>query len=232
MTYQSIKQKYLEHYNQTFKEFGERPEGVNWGSDPKDLKLRLDRVIAGIETGLPQGRAVRILDVGCGYGSMLDRFKELGHEVSFTGLDLCETLVAAARRRHPEQRWIAADIFEFSPEESFDYVLCNGLVNLRMDASLKDIGTMARRLLTKMFALSTSGCSLNFLTTAVNYFETHLYYQNPVEIVAWSMNSLTHKFRLDHAYSLYEFTLHLYHEDAPGIPYGAHRMVTPDKNHQ
>jgi len=227
VSYQSIKQSYLSHYNRTFQEYGERPEGVNWGPDPADLRLRLDRVIACLEAGNPEKMPLRILEVGCGYGSLLDRLNERGFSVEFTGLDLCESLVAAARSRHPGQRWVAADIFDFGDGERFDFVLCNGLVNLRMEASLQDIGDMARRLLTKMFALSTSGCSLNFMTTAVNFFAPHLFYQSPVEIIAWSMSALTKKFRLDHAYSLYEFTLHLYHEDAPGLSFGSHRSANP-----
>lgn len=223
-----IIKNYLSHYNQKFAQYGERPEGVDWGPDASDLQLRLERVLAVIETGVAGHHPPRILDVGCGYGSTLDYLNKKNVKVDFTGVDLCQSMIAAARSRHPESNWHAEDIFEWKDENKFDYVVCNGLVNLKLDASLQTIKDMARRLLHKMYSLSRIGCSINFMTTSVNYFAPHLFYQNPVEILGWCITELTSKFRLDHSYSLYEFTLHLYHKDAHGLPFGSHRDGTKE----
>lgn len=219
-----IKESYLSHYGSKFAQHGEKPEGVDWGPDPKDLHLRLERVLAVMEKGGDEGVTPSLLEVGCGYGSMWTYLQSQRVNADFTGIDLCEPMVLAAKARFPEQTWMAIDVFEWDEAPIFDYVVCNGLVNLKLDASLLAIKEMAKRLLSKMFALSRVGCSLNFMTSNVNYFAPHLYYQNPVELLGWCMTELTTKVRIDHAYSLYEFTIHLYHEDSPGLSFGSHRV--------
>lgn len=218
-----IIRNYLNHYNGKFAEHGAKPEGVDWGSDPTDLRLRLDRVLAVMEKVCPIAQKPSILEIGCGYGSMYAHLESKGIEVDFTGIDLCESMIAAAAAKHPGQSWNTADIFTWENDTTFDYVLCNGLVNLKLEASLQEIKQMSKRLLRKMLSLSRIGCSLNFMTTNVNYFAPHLYYQNPVELLGWCMSELTTRVRLDHAYSLYEFTIHLYHEHVDGMKFGSHR---------
>lgn len=223
MAYEKIIATYNEVYQKTFAEHGATPEGVFWGAEPADLRLRLDMLIRVLEVGMPEGRPPRILDVGCGYGSLLDRLEERGIPTVFTGIDLCSGMLEAARLRHPEAEWVEGDIFEYNPPEPFDFVVCNGLTNLRQEHSLFIIREMARSMLRKMFSLCRSGCGFNFLTTHANYHAGHLCYQNPAEMLAWSMCELTSKARIDHAYSLFEFALYLYRSDLPELAHGAHR---------
>jgi 2-polyprenyl-3-methyl-5-hydroxy-6-metoxy-1,4-benzoquinol methylase len=71
------------------------------------------------------GGAVRVLDVGCGYGDGLRRVerwaKKRGVDVKLTGLDLNpDTAVIAKEASPPESRiqWVSANVFEFEPEQS------------------------------------------------------------------------------------------------------------------
>lgn len=202
---------------------GERPEGVDWGPHPEDLELRICRVLDVMDEAQSPDQPPSILDVGCGYGSALEHLERRGWKTRFTGIDLCAPMIESARRRHPEHSWITGDIFDIEFPDRFDYVVCNGLPNLKLEASLRTVKDLAKRLVARMFALSRIGCSINFMTTNVNFFASHLFYQNPVEFLGWCMTELTTKVRLDHSYPLYEFTLCLYREDAPGRAHGSHR---------
>ena len=77
---------------------------------------------------LPAGS--RVLDVGCGNGSLSARFLELGCTV--VGLDASETGIAAARRAFPKARWevLLADdqVLANLGEPPFDVVVSTEVV--------------------------------------------------------------------------------------------------------
>jgi cyclopropane fatty-acyl-phospholipid synthase-like methyltransferase len=64
-----------------------------------------------------------ILDLGCGTGHPIATFLILnGHRI--VGVDGSSAMLAEARKRHPDQRWIHAfmDVVDF--DETFDAVVC------------------------------------------------------------------------------------------------------------
>jgi len=70
---------------------------------------------AGID---PRGR--RVLDVGCGTGFFTRYYLERG--ASVTGLDITQISVETLRKRHPEARFLLADVSEQPPGERYDIV--------------------------------------------------------------------------------------------------------------
>jgi SAM-dependent methyltransferase len=66
----------------------------------------------------------RVLDAGCGTGRVAIRLAELGYEV--TGVDLDESMLAVARERAPQLRWLVGDLATVDLGEAFDLVLMAG----------------------------------------------------------------------------------------------------------
>jgi 2-polyprenyl-3-methyl-5-hydroxy-6-metoxy-1,4-benzoquinol methylase len=67
--------------------------------------------------------ASHILDLGCGTGRPLgSHLLARGHRV--TGVDQAESLLALARRRHPEATWIESTLQAFDTPERFAAVVC------------------------------------------------------------------------------------------------------------
>lgn len=75
--------------------------------------------------GLNDLRGLRILDVGCGYGSELARMRDLGARASdLVGVDLIPARIELARQTYPEIEFHVADAAELAfPDASFDVVL-------------------------------------------------------------------------------------------------------------
>jgi SAM-dependent methyltransferase len=74
----------------------------------------------------------RVLDLGCGLGDLYAHLKACGIGCDYTGVDLLEEMVVAARRRHPGARFLCADVFAgdvFAPA-AFDVVFASGVFNL------------------------------------------------------------------------------------------------------
>ncbi|MFI9526595.1 class I SAM-dependent methyltransferase [Micromonospora rosaria] len=68
----------------------------------------------------PAGR--RLLDVGCGTGRDAGYLAGLGWAV--TGLDISPRMLAYARQRHPDVRFVEADLRDFALPARFDVVTC------------------------------------------------------------------------------------------------------------
>jgi len=216
-----------EHYAKKFSEHGATPEGVDWGANPADHLLRIDRMLAVLELGEVAGSKHSLLDVGCGYGSLLDLAKKRGIPLEYSGIDLCASMIDTAKTRHPDAEWNVGDVLNMDKGHRFDYVVCNGVLTQKLNASIRDMDRFLLDLLLRMFDICRIGIAFNVMTTHVNFMAPNLYYRNPVELIGWCMTELSSRIRLDHAYPMYEYTIYLYRENAPGLSYGAHREQRP-----
>lgn len=71
-------------------------------------------------------RQSEVVDVGCGYGWLLDYFAAAKR---LCGSDISEHAIAMAKKRHPDREYRQADLLEGPPfEGSFDIVLAVNLV--------------------------------------------------------------------------------------------------------
>lgn len=92
---------------------------------------------------MPQGRPLRILDVGGGYGDMLRRIDRWAHRrgvaLRMVSVDLSpwarQAGEAAARTRQPIE-WVTTDIFDYRPVEPPDLVLSSLFAHHLDDAQL------------------------------------------------------------------------------------------------
>lgn len=209
-----VSQTLLEHYARSFREHGCSPQGVDWGPKLGDHALRLDRMLAVLLPGGDDGRRPSLLDVGCGYGALLDQMKARDVDLEYMGIDVCTEMVGAARQRHPAATWQVADVLALPDTPAFDYVVCNGILTQKLDVSIKDMDRFAQNAIRKMFRLCRRGIAFNVMSTHVNFMTDRLYYRNPVELLAWCMSELTPQARLDHAYPLYEYTIYLFRRAA------------------
>jgi SAM-dependent methyltransferase len=204
-----------EHYRRRFLEHGATPRGIDWGSRQEDLDLRYGNMLRVIPPAQAAG-PVTLLDVGCGFGGLIDYAAQHGYRLTYTGIDIVAEMVDHARTLHPDAAFHLADVFAFEPAQRFDYVVCNGALTPRYHTSIREMDVYARRFIRRLFALAEQGTAFNLMTTKVNFTEDHLYYVSPLEMLGFCMSELTTKFRIDHAYPLYEYTVYLYRSGAVG----------------
>jgi ubiquinone/menaquinone biosynthesis C-methylase UbiE len=80
------------------------------------LNLWLDRFLP------PSGAGLRLLDVGCGTGYHLSRYRERGFEVA--GIDGSEDMLMHARAANPDIEFLQSDVDKIPyPDASFDLIL-------------------------------------------------------------------------------------------------------------
>ena len=197
------------HYANTFKSFGATSEGVDWGHDSDRLNLRYEKMLA-LSSDLTKD-GVSLLDVGCGFGGLLDYASGRNISLNYTGIDVVDDMIKYAEKNTNETaRFIIGDILCLADEEKFDYIVCNGILTQKLDASGSDMDQYANRLIKKMFAMCREGIAFNIMSTKVNFFSNNLYYRNSAELLAWCMSEISPYIKVDHSYPLYEYTVYIY----------------------
>jgi SAM-dependent methyltransferase len=204
-----------DHYSRKFREHGSTERGVDWNR-PEDVRLRYHNMLAALE-GYSAAAAPALLDVGCGYGGLLDYANEKKVPLDYTGIDVCADMVAAGRARHPGARFETADAFDFGKPLSFDIVVCNGILTQKLETPLPEMDRFANRLIRRLFELCRHCAAFNVMTTRVNFTVPNLYYRDPADVLAFCIAEVTPRVRLDHSYPLYEYTVYLRRvADTPG----------------
>jgi ubiquinone/menaquinone biosynthesis C-methylase UbiE len=87
----------------------------------KDYRTEARQLATLIREGPPGARSV--LDVACGTGEHA-RWLTVDHGFSVDGVDLDEALLAVARRKVPDGRFVRADMEDFDLGRQYDAVLC------------------------------------------------------------------------------------------------------------
>ena len=118
-------------------------------------------------------------------------------------------MVAAARRKHPEEKFEVADILESHIPQRSDFVFCSGAFNLRFMDEEEHLEKV-KAILLRMYELSKIGVGANFLsrgalreTGSGNY-----HYFKPEDLVKYC-RSFCSRFMLRHDYHPADFTLFL-----------------------
>jgi len=94
-----------------------------------------------------------LLDVGCGLGDLWAFLKRRPIPVDYTGVDISDNMLSAARRRHKDVRFVCADIFADAGEGdcpfkpgSFDVVFASGIFNLNLGNNMAFVPAAVARL--------------------------------------------------------------------------------------
>ena len=121
-----------------------------------------------------------LLDVGSGLGDLWAFLKTAEARVAYTGVDIVEKMVDAARQRHGDARFVCADIFaeeHFAPG-SFDVVFCSGTFNLNLGNEEQFLPFALRRL----YGLARQHLVFNLLHERSRFRDRKYAYSRPEEI--------------------------------------------------
>jgi SAM-dependent methyltransferase len=203
-----ISKALAEHYAEKFSAHGATPEGVDWGPDEARTLLRYEKMLSVAE--FANGSRASLLDVGCGYGGLHQFAASKKIKLAYTGIDVAANMIDWARTNLPDANFIHGDVLDHKFDREFDYVVCNGILTQKLEASGIEMDQFAARLIRRIFSLSKIGSAFNVMTTKVNYSVNNLYYRDPAELFSWCLNEITPHVKLDHSYPLYEYTVYLY----------------------
>jgi len=201
-----------QHYSRKFSSHGPTPEGVDWGSDEAKAFLRYEKMLAVAD--FTSGNRASLLDVGCGYGGLRQFAANTSIDLDYTGIDVAGNMIEWAQANSAGGNFIDGDVLDYQFDRKFDYVVCNGILTQKLEATGLEMDRFAARLIRRIFSLCTIGIAFNVMTTKVNFYSNNLYYRNPSELLAWCLTEISPHVRVDHAYRLFEYTMYVYQDRA------------------
>jgi SAM-dependent methyltransferase len=190
------------YYAERLRRFGATPAGVDW-RDAASQQTRFEQLYKVVRD--PAGS---VLDLGCGYGAMLDFLREQGFSGSYHGLDVAPEMVEAAAARH---LGAARASFEAgsTPRIVADYVVASGIFNVRQSRSDEEWRSYVVSTTADMDRAGRKGFAFNCLTSYSDpeRMRDNLYYGDPCYYFDLCKRLYSPQVSLLHDYGLWEFTI-------------------------
>lgn len=191
------REQIVEFHDQLVRERGEG-WGAFWGS-PASQRSRYEIFFRELPLS-----GSDVLEVGCGFGD----FWHIARERSalprrYLGVDLSESIVAAARRSHPHADFAVLDILASEPPFQPDFVIASGI----MAVDVPDYEAYAIAILRRFHGLARHGFAINFLSTCSDKPDGRSRYVDPGWLLGVFLRQIDWRCRLLHDYRQNDFTL-------------------------
>ena len=171
----SKKQRIQQHYEPRITPGRPNYDVLDW-ANPTSQQARFVVLADNVDLA---GRS--LLDVGCGLGDLLAFLKQRRVEVDYTGVDLIERMVQAARQQHGDATFVQADVFRADPFDGrrFDVVFCSGALNLNLGNNREFLPVAVEQLLT----FANDQVVFNLLHARSSYKEPAYAYHDPADVL-------------------------------------------------
>ncbi|MBG6199730.1 SAM-dependent methyltransferase [Labrenzia sp. EL_13] len=193
-----------DYYSQKLAKYGETPLGVDWnGAEGQTLRFsQLSRIIQD------EDEQSSIIDLGCGYGALLEYLNSKYSIASYLGVDVSKDMVAAAQKCfHATAN--ARFILGTEPDSTSDFGFASGIFNVRLGSSDDEWLNYLETTLDVLDRTSRRGFAFNCLTSYSDEDKKrdYLYYADPCMLFDLCKVRYSPQVALLHDYGLYEFTL-------------------------
>jgi SAM-dependent methyltransferase len=195
-----------------FSEHGDSHQGLGY---PKaDGFHERYRVFLDVMKLRPEGeKPVKLLDVGCATGVVLDEIKASGQTgISYRGVDLSPLMIKTAREKHPEADFVLGDPFDLKEvwEDEPDYVILGGLFQCRLQMSQEEMTDYMVRMLRLAFTHCRQGMVFNVMSVHVDWQREDLFHVGFDEMADLLQANLNRNYVFRADYGLYEYAVYVY----------------------
>ena len=207
MTDSGILRDVQRYYEARLREFGPTARGVDWNGT-ESQRLRFAQLLQVLEPADRTG-PVEILDVGCGYGALVEHLREQALAIRYVGYDISEEMLETAERLFGDSEERVRFVREWEAVPPADVAVASGVFHVRLSY---DESTWREYVLDSLRAIhqkARSAWAANFLTiySDEERMRPDLYYADPGFLFDWCKRHLAGEVAVLHDYGLYEFTL-------------------------
>lgn len=197
----------LDVYASAFAAHGPTARGLLW-PNAVDMAIRYETLLRPADiAGHTPSRPLRLLDLGCGTGLLLDYLaaNDLSARVDYTGIDIRPEAVDYCRGYWPERRFEVRDIRDRPyPAEEFDHCLICGVFTGRFGMSFAGMEAMAQETLSAAWPSVAGGLSFNTMSKHVDWERDDLFHWPLDDIMAFAKANLSRHVAFQLDYGLWE----------------------------
>lgn len=191
-----------DYYTQKLAEHGQTAKGVDWNG-VESQSLRFEQLCKVI-----QEPDFSMIDLGCGYGALLEYLDSHYDNFTYMGVDISEAMTESAKSRFSNR--VTAEFFVSSrPPRRADYCVASGIFNVRLERTEAEWADYLLNTLDVLDESSKKGFAFNCLTSYSDepLKRENLYYADPSWLFDICKRKYSRNVALLHDYNLYEFTL-------------------------
>jgi SAM-dependent methyltransferase len=203
MTSPDIQEHVRNYYTRKVTAHGPTPQGVDWNSREGQVE-RFEQLLKLCN----RGSDYSLIDLGCGYGALLDHLRAAGDPVLYRGIDISEAMIHEARTLHPDEPPATFEVGAASDQPA-DYVVASGILNVKQTTPDEIWHEYILETLEQMSRMSTRGFAFNLLTSSSDPDRRRpdLHYAVPCRMFEACQRRFTRHVSLLHDYGLWEFTI-------------------------
>lgn len=203
LDFEAVRDEVSRYYTGKLKEHGVTSKGVDWRDEGSHV-LRHQQFLYL----LGDDRSASVADLGCGFGHFLGFLRAHGCCGQYTGYDIAEPMLQAARQLHGENeniRWRMAA----APDDIADYTIASGVFNVRRHFDDASWEAYIFEIIDAMAAASRRGFAFNVLSlhSDASHRRPDLYYADPGRFLNLCAAKYGRRLALLQDSGLYEFTL-------------------------
>ena len=203
--------KAINRLGELYKQHGVDEKSLGWTKHKQDRRFRqmFERLdISG----------KNILDIGCGFGDLLDYLQRENPDSSFgySGVDLMKDIIEVAQTKHPGFEFAATDFFDYEADRKYDFIVNCGCFTFLDPKDEKSSYGYIDNFLTKALDLCTEDgvCIFHFLTDKVDYRSNEDdFFISPEKILSIAY-SHSRRVVLDNSVFPFEACLFVYKDDS------------------
>ena len=182
---------------------GENARGVDWNGEAGQA-LRFEQLCKVID----RDRDFSVNDLGCGYGALCDFLVPGRESFQYTGFDVSDAMIRAARRRNADKPY-ARFVVASEPDGPSTYGIASGIFNVRLGRTDAEWRSYVESTLEVIDRTSQRGFAFNCLTSYSDRdkMRSDLYYADPCMLFDLCKRRFARNVALLHDYGLYEFTV-------------------------
>lgn len=162
-----------DYYNKNMKNAKDDYEVLGWESKEAQYAR-----FAALKDNVDM-KGLKLLDVGCGLGNLLEYLMQEGVSVKYTGVDILPEMIERANKKGLRGEFICTDVFTDNSfkEDSFDVVYASGIFNLNLGNNREFL----KNALQRFIKLSKTYICFNLLHYKSPNREDAYYYFSPEE---------------------------------------------------
>jgi SAM-dependent methyltransferase len=192
-----------QYYSAKLAAHGPTARGVDWNSEESQY-LRFVQLLK-----IAEGHDYfSLIDYGCGYGGLVSFLRQHKRNFFYTGFDIAESMVEAARGLYGEYPYCSftTNSAELSPA---DFVVSSGALNVKLDMANQAWEEYVLHTLENFNELSGKGFAFNLLSRYSDpaLRRGDLFYADPLGMFDHCKRRFSRLVALLHDYPLYEFTI-------------------------